>query len=273
MKVYIYSGWNWCKEHPYIWVALSLYQLLWGFFVYRIVNGIVMPILHCYPNPAPTRLNNQLFWIEFQLHLMKKNGYIPYLWILISFIIIHMLLTPLIQGGLFRLMSEPRQQRSAFFQGIKVTWKPLFLLYIIETLLCIAPLYWFVPFITHSILSATSIVSLLATVAPFTMSWFICGWLLHQLFLFLKFGAAARITFIRSIIAGFLRILPFLGLSLLFIGATLTIGVFFTTAAMVFTGLTALIIQQALPVIFTILKLWGFASRYAAWREAEQLMK
>lgn len=274
MKIYIRSGWNWYKDHIYIWIVLFLYQLLWGFFVYRIVDGIVTPILRRYPNPAPTKLSRPLFWTEFQFHLMKTNHYMPYLWTFIGFIAIHILLTPLIQGVLLRSMSEPKQQlRLALFQSVKTGWKPLYFLCAVEALLCITPSYWFVPFMMRSIQHEPSIASLLITVAPFAITWLLCGWLLHQLFWCLKFGATAEVTFIRAVRAGYRCMLPFLGLSLLFIAATITISVLFTTAEMVFTGLIALIIQQALPAIFILLKLWGLSSRHAAWQEAERLMK
>lgn len=273
MKAYVRSGWNWCKEHIYIWVILFLYQLLWGFFLYRFIDGVVTPILRRYPDPAPTEMSRQLFLTESQFYLMKTNDYCPYLWAILGFVAVHMLLTPFIHAGVFHAMSRPKQQGLAFFQGIKLAWRPMLVLYLLETLLIIAPAIWFVPYAAHALSTSASLSSLLVSVAPFIIAWFIGGWLVHQLFLFLNFGAASETPLIRSVTAGTRRLLPILGLSLLFIGITIGVGILSTTAAAVFTGMTALIIQQALPAIMTILKMWGLSARHAVWQEAEQQMK
>ncbi|NEZ43617.1 carbamoyl transferase [Paenibacillus alvei] len=273
MKTYVRSGWNWCKDHIYIWIILFLYQLLWGFFLYRFVDGIVTPILRRYPDPAPTEMSKQLFLTESQFHLMKTNDYMPYFWALIGFIAIHLLLTPFIHAGVFHAMSRPKQQGLAFFQGIKLVWKPMLVLYLLEVLLITVPAIWFVPYTANALSTSNSLASLLMAIAPFAIAWLIGGWLVHQLFLFLNFGAASDTPLIRSVTAGTRRLLPILGLSLIFIGTTIGVGILSTSAAAMFTGITALIIQQALPAIMTMLKMWGLSARHAVWQEAEQQMK
>ncbi|MCM3342217.1 carbamoyl transferase [Paenibacillus sp. MER TA 81-3] len=273
MKAYIRTGWDWLKEHVYIWVILFLYQLLWGFFVYRFIDGIVLPVLLRYPNPAPTEMSSQLFLIESQFHLSKTNDYAPYLWIVVGCMAIRMLLTPFIEAGLFYAIAHPRQSGLTFFQGIKVVWKPMLLLYTIKTVLLLAPAYWFVPYAAHVLTTKSTIASLLASVAPFVLIWAICGWIFHHLFLFMQFGAASELSLLQSVTAGVRRMLPILGLSLIFMGLVLVISLLFTTAAMFWTGMTALILQQAFPAVRAVCKMWGVSARYAIWQEANQQSK
>ncbi|UHA75260.1 carbamoyl transferase [Paenibacillus sp. 481] len=268
MKLYVHEGWTWLKDHVYIGIILFLYQLLWGFFLYRFIEDIVVPVLHRYPNPPPTELSAQLFIMESQFHLMKTSEYTPYLWTALAFIVVHMLLTPLIHAGLFYSMAHSRVGLS-FFKGIKTTWKSILFLYVLEMTVLLAPAYWFIPLAAKSLARHPSLQTLLTDLLPFALVWALGGWLLHHVFLFLKFGVASETALHRALGIGIRRLLPTLGLSALFMAIGLACSIAVTSAAFLWTGMTALILQQAFPAVRVFLKMWGLSARYAVWREAD----
>lgn len=268
MKTCLLTGWTWCKNHIYIWTILFLYQLLWGFFIYRFVDQLVTPILHRYPYPAPTTLSTGMFITESQFQLTKTNEYIFYLWCFIGFIAIHMLLTPFFLAGLLYTLSHPTQHCMAFFRGMKATWKPVMLLYLLETILCLAPAYWFIPYATQQFSNFTSLSVFTNALIPIIISWLIGAWLLHQLFLILQFGVTASFSLIHSIKAGCSCLFSLMGLSLFSIVLTVIASALSISLSLTFTGITALIMQQAFPAIHIALKIWCLAARHAAWQKA-----
>lgn len=271
LKGYIHAGWTWCKGHVYIWVMLFLYQLLWGFFLYRFLESLIVPLLHRYPNPAPTELSSQLFWMESQFQLTKTNHYMPYLWAIVGFIGIRMLLTPLIQAGTFYSMAHHRNDSGlTFFSGIRAAWKRMSLIYILETLVLLAPAYWVIPYLAGEFANSSGWKALAVGALPITLGWIIGGWIVHHLFLFWQFGISSETSFLQSLKLGCLRALPVLGISLVFTCISLVSSIMVTAAAMFWTGMTALILQQAYPALRALLKLWSLSSRYHAWENSPE---
>lgn len=270
MKPHIRTGWEWIKDHVYIWVILFLYQLLWGFFLYRFIDSIVFPVLKRYPDPAPSEMSKQLFFLESQFQLTRTSSYTPYLWALVGFIAFRMIVTPLIHSGLLYAMANHRTESSlTFFRGMKVIWKPISLLYVIETVCLLAPAYWAVPYIAKTLASTAGFSSVLIHTLPVILPWLVGGWLLHHLFLFLQFGAASEMSLLQGMRRGIRRLLPVIGISILFMFISLVSGLLVTTAAMFFTGMTALILQQAYPALQTLLKMWSLSSRYEVWQHTK----
>lgn len=272
MKLHIRTGWEWIKDHVYIWVILFLYQLLWGFFLYRFIDSIVLPILKRYPDPGPSEMSRQLFFLESQFQLTRTSSYTPYLWTLVGFIALRMLITPVIHAGLLYAMANHRTESSlTFFRGMRVIWKPISLLYILETVCLLAPAYWAVPYLAKVLATTAVISSILLQALPVILSWLVGGWLVHHLFLFLQFGAASEMSLLQALKRGFIQLLPIIGISLIFMAISLICGLLVSTAAMFFTGLTALILQQAYPAIQTLLKMWSLSSRYEVWQHTNKL--
>lgn len=271
MKGYIHAGWTWCKSHIYIWVMHFLYQLLWGFFLYRFLESLIVPLLHRYPNPAPTELSTQLFMMESQFLLTKTNYVTPYLWAIVGFIAVRMMFTPLIQAGTYYAMAHHRNDSGlTFFRGIAASWKKMSLIYILETLVLLAPAYWIIPYLATKLSSSLGWQALLTGVLPVVIGWVIGGWIVHHLFLFWQFGVSSDTSFIQSLKLGCIRALPVLGISLIFMGVSLLSSILVTAAAMFWTGMTALILQQAFPALRALLKLWSLSSRYHAWENTPE---
>ncbi|WP_239333720.1 carbamoyl transferase [Paenibacillus sp. ACRRX] len=266
MKLHMRAGWDWLKDHLYIWIILFLYQLLWGFLLFRFMDSVIMPILRRYPSPAPTEMSSQLFLLESQFQLTKTSTYTPYLWIIVAFIAVRMLLTPIIHAGICYSMANHRTESGlTFFRGIAAVWKPFALLYLLETALMLAPAYWAIPYLAEVLASNPSWQMLLTGALPVSLAWLVGGWLLHHLFLFLQFGAGSDMSLLHALKNGIVHVLPVIGLSLLFVLISLVCSTLVTTAAMLWTGMTALILQQAYPALRAFLKLWSLSSRYHAW--------
>ncbi|WP_245583551.1 carbamoyl transferase [Paenibacillus assamensis] len=271
IKPHIRAGWDWVKEHLYIWIILFIYQLLWGFFLYRFIDHIVVPLLQRYPEPAPTELSRALFHIEAHFQLTKTTEYAPYLWTLVGFVALRMLFTPLIHAGLLYSMSYSQRNSKglAFFRGMKTLWKSMSLLYIFEMIIVLLPAYWIVPKLTVLLQSAMSATELLQNAAPLLVLWLVGGWIVHHLFLFMQFGKASEQTIGSALVTGVRGLLPILGISLLFLVIGFLGSALVTAAAMFWTGMTALLLQQAYPAIRTLLQIWSLSSRFDVWQKID----
>ena len=49
MKAKMREGWFLVRQHMYIAALLFIYQLIWGYFIYRLVQSAVVPLLLRYP--------------------------------------------------------------------------------------------------------------------------------------------------------------------------------------------------------------------------------
>lgn len=264
MRSYIKEGWGTVKNHFYIVIILFLYQLLWGFFLYRFIDSIVVPILQRYPDPQPTEMSLQLFLIESQFQLTKTNLIYEYVWMIVGLFAIRMFITPFINAGLFYSISQRDDRGILFFKGIKYAWKPVFLFYWFETLLVFTPAYWIVPYINEQF-NAQPLEQLLYSVVPILLGWMVLAWIIHQVFLYIQFGYISKKGVFRSAALTFRRFPTILGVFAILFILLLFIGGLFTTASLIWTGLLALILQQSYHLIRTIFKVWMIASQYQIW--------
>lgn len=49
MKGKIREGWFLVRQHMFIAALLFIYQLIWGYFIYRLIQSAVVPLLLRYP--------------------------------------------------------------------------------------------------------------------------------------------------------------------------------------------------------------------------------
>ena len=105
VKAKIREGWFLVRQHMFIAALLFLYQLIWGYFFYRMVQSAVIPLLLRYPDADAGELSTLLFKMESQLNLSTHPEVHRYLWILGGMLLVRMLISPLIQAGLLLLTS------------------------------------------------------------------------------------------------------------------------------------------------------------------------
>ncbi|OPA73540.1 hypothetical protein BVG16_28345 [Paenibacillus selenitireducens] len=262
---YIKKSWSVVKQHFYIVIILFLYQLIWGFFLYRFINSIVIPILERYPDPTPTETSLQMFLIEGQFQIMKTDLINYYLWMLGGLFLIRMVISPFINAGLFYSMHHQDDKGIMFFKGIKYAWKPMFLFYWLETIIIFAPAYWLLPHF-YDLWSISNPEQLLFTVLPYLCGWLIFSWIIHQFFIYMQFGHISK----KGIFAGLLlsvRYLPIiLGITLVLLSLLLIISLIFTTIAWIWTGLFAIILHQTYHLVRSTAKVWGIAAQHQLWQ-------
>ncbi|WP_052487604.1 hypothetical protein [Gordoniibacillus kamchatkensis] len=143
---------NWIREglrsafrQPFAIVTLFVYELLWGFFLYRYIQSIVTPLLHRYPGSSLPGGASHLFLAEGQFRLTKTDLLIPYMWTLAVLLIVRMTVTPLLNAAVY--YSLHRTDLNAgyrFFRGIKQLGGHYLLYYVLLIAFTAAPLPWLI---------------------------------------------------------------------------------------------------------------------------------
>ncbi|ASS67823.1 MULTISPECIES: hypothetical protein [unclassified Paenibacillus] len=275
MSTYLKQGWRLTVKHLAVAVALFLYRLLWGFFLYRYVDSIIGPLLRRYPGAnEPSQGADALFWAEAQFRLMKTDLAQPVLWTLAALLLSRMIVTPLINAGLFYSIHHTaagHEGGTLFLQGMRKAWKPVLLLYWAETLLAAAPLWWLGSRARDVVKNGSSLQEIAVSILPWAAAWLLWIGVLHLLSLSLQFGAVSRLKVSASLSAACRRLLPMAGLSLILLLFSGIIGAGFSAAAMAWAGLAALVIQQAYHLVRTLLDLWLLTSQYACWEDSRHI--
>ncbi|GGD95870.1 hypothetical protein [Paenibacillus nasutitermitis] len=270
MNHHVKQGWRLAMKHFYIIIMLFLYELLWGFFLYRAVEGIIVPLLKRYPDSAPSDGAVNLFLTEAQFQLLKTDLIRPYIWLFAILLAARMLLTPFLNAGLFHSLHHSHDaDGTKFLQGIRKSWKPIALLYTLETALALAPGIWLLPKALAALLSSGSLADLTHMAGPWVFGWLAWVLLLHLLFLAMQFGVVAGTSPARSLWGGMRHLLPLAGISLLMWAIGMALSLTMASASMIWAGLIALILHQSYHLIRTIMKVWTVASQYEVWHSKQ----
>lgn len=271
VKKYIYGGWKSIREQFYVVIILFLYQLLWGYFLYRFVQSALVPILMRYPDPAPNNQSQLLFYVEGQMNLTESSTVHYYLWMLLGMLVFRMLLTPLIHAGILHGLHQEREGSRGlfFFRGIKQLWKPVLLFYIIEILLIAAPAYWIIPKMMNIGLAALQFreIGVIVPAIPYVLLWLFYAYLVHQLLLYLLFAKTGKRQLLSSLLLCLRHSLSVISISLLLGGVSLVLFGLSTGISLLWTGLFGLILQQAHHFISCILKMWHITAQYQLWND------
>ncbi|MBJ6360687.1 hypothetical protein ACFOQM_05125 [Paenibacillus sp. GCM10012307] len=267
MKQHLLQGWKLSTKHFPIVILLFLYQLLWGFFLYRSVSDIVVPLLKRYPDTMPTDSAVKLFLMEAQFRLVKTDLIEPYLWMLGALFISRMLLTPFIHAGLLYSIHHTQDERGThFLRGIRQAWKPVFALYLIEMLLLLAPAWHLLPKGSQLLYSSGSLEQLLLNLLPYAAAWIAWGGLLHLLFRAVQFGVVAKAGVWKSMTASLRCLVPLAGISIILLAISLGVGLAVSAVSLIWAGLFALILHQSLYLVRALLKVWTLACQYRVWQ-------
>lgn len=263
MKIHMKQGWQLAVKHFHFVILLFLYQLLWGFFLYRFIDSVVSPLLRRYPSAYPTEGARELFLTEAQFQLFKTDLIIPYLWALGGLLAIRMLLTPLFNAGLFYSLNQFRSQSNTrFLEGIRKAWKPVMLLYWVESLLAAAPAWWLLPRALNAMLSSGSTPELIKTVLPGAAIWLLWATVLHLLFLAMQLGAANGTGAFSNLWRALRNFLSYAAISLIMWAIGATLGLLVSSLSMLWAGLFALILHQGYYLIRTLIRVWTIAAQY-----------
>lgn len=272
---FIKHGWGLVRSQFPSVIILFLYQLLWGFFLYRIINSAIVAVLSRYPDPAPTELSRLLYLFEAQLELQHNSSVHQYFWLLLGMIGLRLLLTPLLESGILYglLPQDSRKSGLPLFRGMMEFWKPVSLLFLIELALLSLPAFWIVPELLSlwpSLIPEGTRLMPLLTIGGYLLTYFIYGWLVRQVLLFVKFGYLFKSGVWSAIVISLRHLLQ--GIVITIILGCFVAGIFllFGVASWVFTGILALILQQTYPFIRSLFQVWNVTSQYQLWNSRSQ---
>ncbi|WP_020618483.1 hypothetical protein [Paenibacillus daejeonensis] len=270
MKEHIRQGWRLAVKHLYIVIFLFLYQLLWGFGLYRYVESTFIPLLKRFPDTLPAERAVQVFLMEAQFQLMKTDLIQPYLWTLGALLLVRMLFSPLIQSGLlYSLRHATDEGGTKFFQGIRASWKKITLLYWIKSILVLAPAWWLLPAALQLLLNSPSLAEAAKIALPYAACWLLWSTLLHLLFLSLQFGAVSESGMLGSSLHSLRAFLPLLFITLIMWGIGAGIGLAASSVTLIWAGLLALILHQAFYLVQSLVRVWTLASQYELWESKQ----
>ena len=273
MKAKIREGWFLVRQHMFIAALLFIYQLIWGYFIYRLVQSAVVPLLLRYPTEDAGELSTLLFKMESQLSLSGPEVQ-RYLWILGSLLLLRLLISPLIQAGLLYSLQHfnTAEERIPFIRGIQKLWKPMLLLHTIRTILMFLPAYWLVPKLYATLMDSFHSLHLLLPDIPYVAGWIIYGWVIHHAVLYMQFGISDpegehRIhgTF-KGLWIAVRHIFMVLGIALMLGTIHLLVFGAFTSASWFLTGLAGLILQQTYPLARSLLNMWKICAHFRLWQ-------
>ncbi|WP_424769088.1 hypothetical protein [Paenibacillus sp. sgz302251] len=264
MKIHMKQGWWLTGKHFHLVILLFIYQLAWGFFLYRFIDSVISPLLRRFPSKYPSESAVQLFMTEAQIHLFKTDLITPYLWMLGGLFAARMLLTPLFNAGLLYSMHHQMRDGAStrFLEGIRKAWKPVMLLYWLESVLVLAPAWWLLPRALDSLLASGSVPELLQAVLPGAALWALWGTVLHLLFLAMQFGATSGQGILPSLWHAVRNFLAFAAISLLMWAISAVLGLVVSSVSMIWAGLLALILHQGYHLVRTLMKVWTIAAQF-----------
>ncbi|MOA06132.1 hypothetical protein D3C78_1257550 [compost metagenome] len=252
-----------------------MYQLLWGFFLYRIVDTAVTTFLSRYPDPTSSELSRILFILEGQYELLHSSEVHTYFWLLIGMVAIRMLLTPFIQAGILYGLTpvDSRKSGLTLFRGMKEFWKPVFLFFLLELILISLPLLWILPKVYAlwpSLIYTSGGLLPILKACGYLLGWFCYGFLIRQCLLFTQFGYLFNKGAWGSLWLGIKHILQGITIFLILGGAVAIIFLIFGSISWIWTGLLALILQQSFPFFRCLFNIWSITSQFQLWYSKSQ---
>ncbi len=265
--LYIKEGFGILRRHPLILLIFFLYQWAWAFVLYKGVHSVVVPLLQRFPGEALPEQASRLFLAEGQFILLKTDAAHGVLWSLLVVLSIRMIITPLLNAGLYHCIEAKDHGRTAsLWQGMRSLGPSFTLIYAIQTVCILAPIYWLAKLVKEAYHSASSYTDLLWTVLPWLLGYIIYIFIVKILFMYIMFGKAAHKSPFYALGMMFKHLLPALLVSLLialFVLATVAAS---SAITFIWAGFLSIVLHQLYQFIKTLLKLWEITSQYAVWR-------
>jgi hypothetical protein len=260
------TGLTYAWNQPFAVCALFVYNLLWGLTLYDLVRSVAVPLLHRYPGTDLSRDAVQLFWIEGQFQIMKTDLVHTYVWWGLALLLARMLLTPLLNAGVYYSLEHPELNAGyRFIKGIRNLGLAFLGLYAIQMLLTLAPLYLLVPNLIDRYSKHASLSAIAWDLLPIIGGYLVYIFLVQTMFMYMQFGRASGTSSTRTLGILFRHGVLVLLLAFIVLVITLAITVAVMTSAMVWAGFAALAGIQAYRLLHMFCKMWSITSQYALW--------
>jgi hypothetical protein len=263
MFTYIKEGFRASLRQPFSVLVLFLYRFCWGIALYKLSQSVVLPLLHRYPDQSGFEAQSRLFLAEGQFVIFKTDISHSYLWLLAGLLAFRMVLTPLLNAGLFFSLTHTHLNAGyRFVRGVAELGRAYTVYYAVQVVLTLAPLWWVLPKLRDAFLGASSYTDLAKDLLPYASVMLCYGFLLHLIFLYLQFGRL-RSESLTSSLGTALRSLPLiLGIAavLLLVSALMSLAVLGGTV--MWAGFWALVMYQGYRFIQTLFSVWGIAAQH-----------
>lgn len=271
MKAWLGKGWNMTVRHKNAGLLLFVYRLLWGFFLFRLVDSVVTPILARYPDLHPNADAIPLFLIEAEFRLMRTDLMDSLLWLLAGLLFLRMIVTPVIDAGLYYSFHHAAEGGGGtrMLAGIRTAWKPVALLYAAENALILLPSFRLIPLAKERFLASGSASHWIQDMLPYAAGWMVWGIAVHLAFRCMQFGAVSKTGVLRGMSRALRHAAPLLAVSLTLAGIGIAASAAVSAFTVVWSGFAAVVVHQAFHFVCSLLALWTAASQYAVWRERE----
>lgn len=262
------QGWNVTKRHFNIILLYFIYQAIWGFVLYRIIDHLVSPLLLRYPKITNSTEALQLFWIESQFNLMKTDLIVPYIWSLAGLLLLRMVITPIIQSGMFHSLFEMSQgaERTSFRKGIALTWKPMMLVYWLKSIAIIAPLIYLLRPLLLIQDPQAAFTSLLDQPGWLWIGFILWAAIISLLSYMITLGIGARLSPMQALLSTMKHTTRVLIIGVTLTACYLLISLPVHTLSIVWVTFISFVLYQLLPLVRVIFKVWTISAQYDAIR-------
>lgn len=260
------EGWTLVRRQPFLLLALFLYQFVWGFVLYRFVQSVVEPLLHRYPGGALPTSSVHLFLAESEFRLFKTDLAYPTLWWLLGFLTLRMLLSPVLDAGIYYSLHHPELNGGyRFFRGIRQLGKPFAGYYGIRMVLTLLPLYWLAPALLELFRRSPRYEDAVLAMLPYLAAFLAYGVLIHLLFVMMMLHRTVGGRWTQFWLPSLRCALPMTAISAAVWLIASAVGAMFLSASFIWAGLLALLLNQLYPFVRIWFNLWAVASQYQLW--------
>lgn len=268
MLSYLKRGLGSAARQPFAVTILFLYQFAWGVFLYKCIQSILVPLLHRYPGEDQGAAFQQLFWAEAHFQLVKTDLVIPYVWWLLGLMAIRLLITPLLNAGLYySLVHTELNAGYRFVRGIKTLTLPFLGYYLLQILLFLIPLYFLINKGAALFHQTISYKSFLIDLLPWVLGYLAFGYLLQLFFMYLQFGHVHHVPIMKRFLILLRSLLPMFITACCIMIISLAVTAAGWAASYMWAGLTALILYQVLTLIRLFTSVWAITAQYELWKE------
>jgi hypothetical protein len=265
MLSYVKQGWKSVLRLKSVLFILFVYQWAWGMFIYTHIKSVVIPALQRYPESDLSPASAYLYWAESHFRIMKTDMALQYLWIPLVILAIRMLIAPFINSGLYHTIQCTEGSRREFLAGIKRLIKPFALLYALQMLLTLVPIYWLLAVSKDAFATHYSYESIMTAVAPYLVGYFLYVYIIKIIFVYIQLAIAANSRLSVSIQTLARHFLTILGLAAMIWIAAGAVSAVVISASMVWAGFLAVALHQLFYFVKVIFRVWEITTQYHYW--------
>jgi hypothetical protein len=262
------NGFGAAWREPFLLFALFLYRFAWGFFLYRLITATLIPLLHRYPaeNASPGEI--RMFLIEAEIRMSRTDIVSEYLWGLLAVLALRMVLTPLLQAGIFYSLTHKQTGAGyRFFKGMKAEGGSFFLLYATRLLLTLLPVYLLLPKLAPLASDLTLMSENKWTLLAYGVGFLIYGYLLYLLLLHLQFGKTYGQGLASTLVGTLGTLFPVIGAAALLIGLSVLLSGAVLATVLINASFWTFVLYQAYQFVRCFFSLWAITTQQVLFDE------